>query len=45
MVAATALVLWIAGRAFRAGALSSGRPSLRALIGSVGRGDETRAPD
>jgi ABC-2 type transport system permease protein len=37
MAATTALVIWICGRAFRAGALSSGRPDLRAWMAGLGR--------
>jgi ABC-2 type transport system permease protein len=37
MAASTALIIWICGRAFRAGALSTGRVDLKALIAKVAR--------
>ena len=40
MFATTALELWVAGRAFRTGALSSGRFDLKLLVaGITGRGE------
>jgi len=40
MFAVTALELWVAGRAFRTGALASGRLDLRLLVaGAMGRGE------
>jgi ABC-2 type transport system permease protein len=40
MFAVTALELWVAGRAFRTGALASGRLDLRLLLaGAMGRGE------
>jgi ABC-2 type transport system permease protein len=39
MAATTALVIWIAGRAFRAGALSTGRVGLRGMIARVRRAE------
>jgi ABC-2 type transport system permease protein len=42
MFATTALELWIAGRAFRTGALSSGRFDVKLLLaGIAGRGERT----
>jgi ABC-2 type transport system permease protein len=39
MAATTALVIWIAGRAFRAGALSTGRVGIRGMIARVRRAE------
>jgi ABC-2 type transport system permease protein len=39
MAATTALVIWIAGRAFRAGALSTGRVGLAGMIAKVRRAE------